>query len=179
MCTLTNVFTLLVTLRPRLVTWGRCHGNQERVAKVRASGEEKRCVDMPLQSCALAVHSIPTTASTNVESVVNGYVQFIAARCAWRRSLVSESLVLQEAIGLGATQTHPKAHRDAHDLEEEGENVVVCLSSLKVSPRFGLVSPAEFRWTHNIVQRLFRLEDVRRMSLPGSVRVLYNHRNCT
>ena len=51
---------------------GRSHGNQERVAKVSASWEDKRCVDLPLPSCAFAVHSIPTTASTDVESVVHG-----------------------------------------------------------------------------------------------------------
>ena len=67
MCTLTDVFNLLVTLRPRLVTWGRCHGNQERVAEVSASWEDKGCVDLPLQSCVLAVQTKLTTASTHVE----------------------------------------------------------------------------------------------------------------
>ena len=32
MCTLNDAFTLHVTLRPRLVTWGRGHSTQERVA---------------------------------------------------------------------------------------------------------------------------------------------------
>ena len=70
---LTGAFTLLVTLRPRLVTWGRCHRTQERVANV-------GCVELPLPSCALAVHSVPTTAATNVDCVVNGFVQNIVAR---------------------------------------------------------------------------------------------------
>ena len=34
MCSLTDAFTLLVTLRPRLVTLGRCHSTQERVSVV-------------------------------------------------------------------------------------------------------------------------------------------------
>ena len=39
---------------------------------------------------------------------------------------------------------------------------VFCLSTLKVLPRFGLAfwaSPAELRWTHNKIQRLFLASD--------------------
>ena len=91
MCTLTDASTQHVTLRPRLVTWGRCHSTQERVAKVPAYWEVKECVDLPLPSCAHAVHSVPNTASTNVDSVVNGFVQCDVARwkkyARWRRSM--------------------------------------------------------------------------------------------
>ena len=47
---------------------GRCPGTQERVANVPASWEDKGYVDLPLPSSAIAVHSVPTTASTNVDS---------------------------------------------------------------------------------------------------------------
>ena len=111
-------------------------------------------------------------------------------------------------LGLGAIKTFLEAHREAFDLEEEVESVVmrlrsstnctdqnqgsaalppfttnvgvwqrsgqvhwehsvVCVATLKVSPRSGFslwVSPAELRWTHNKHQRLFscgrRLPDV-------------------
>ena len=120
MCALTDTFTLLVTLRPRLVTWGRCHGNQERVAKLPASWEDNACVDLPLPSCALAVHSNPTTASTNEESAVNGHVQFVAAKqkkvCMVKE--LGESLVWQETLGLGSIKTSLEAHGDVFDLEE-------------------------------------------------------------
>ena len=77
MCTFNDAITLTVSLRS---TWGRCHGTQERVANVPESWEEKRRVDVPLPSCAHAVHSGPTTASTDVDTVVNRSVQCIAAR---------------------------------------------------------------------------------------------------
>ena len=80
MWTLTDASTLHVTLRPRLVTQGRCHSTQEREAKVPASREDKECVDLSLPSCALAIHSVPTPASTNVDSVANGFVQCDVAR---------------------------------------------------------------------------------------------------
>ena len=37
------------------------------------------CVDLLLPSSAIAVHSVPTTASANADSVVNGFVLFIGA----------------------------------------------------------------------------------------------------
>ena len=55
-------------------------------------------------------------------------------------------------------KTFPGVHRDVFDLEDEGDNVVVCLSTLKVLPRFGSTlweRPADLRWTHNKFQRLF------------------------
>ena len=60
MCSLNDDLDLPVSLRPRLVTVGRCHGIQERVANVLASWKDKGCADLPLPSCAIAVHSVPT-----------------------------------------------------------------------------------------------------------------------
>ena len=65
---------------PRLVTWGHFHSTQQRVAKVVASWEDKGCVDLHVPSCALAVPSVPTTASTNEDFVVNGFVLFDVAK---------------------------------------------------------------------------------------------------
>ena len=53
---------------------------QERLANVLASRKDKRCAELPLPSYAIAVHSIPTTASTSVDSVVNGNVQVHVAK---------------------------------------------------------------------------------------------------
>ena len=74
MRSLTDAFTSHVTLRPRLVTWGRCHVTQERIPKVPASWKDNERVDL------LPVHSIPNTASTNVNSVVDESVQDVVAR---------------------------------------------------------------------------------------------------
>ena len=56
---------------------------------------------------------------------------------------------------------------------------VVCLSTLKVSPRFGStlwLSPAELRWTHNKIQRLLTggqsLPDVEASLRQGAVQPL-------
>ena len=66
---------LPVSFRPRLVTLGRCHGTEEREANVPASQEDKDCAEMPLPSFTIAVHSVPTVVSTNVDYLVNGNVQ--------------------------------------------------------------------------------------------------------
>ena len=71
---------LPVSLRPRFVTLCRCHGTQERVANVSAPWEDKGCAELPLPSCAIAAHSVPTTASNKVDSVMNGNVQVHVAR---------------------------------------------------------------------------------------------------
>ena len=96
-----------VTLRPRLVTWGRCHGTQERAAKVLASWEDKRCVDLPLSSCALAVQSVPHTASSTVVSVVEGNVHDVLARhrkvCKMQE--LEETMVRQELAVQGPIKT--------------------------------------------------------------------------
>ena len=122
---------LPVSLRPRLVTVGRCHGILERVAHVLASRKDKGCVDLPLPSCAIAVQSVPTTASTNVDSVVNGNVQVHIAKhmkvC--KMEELGESVVWREAIGLVAIKIFLEAHRDVFDLEEQGETVMMRLKS--------------------------------------------------
>ena len=59
---------------------GRCHGTQERVANVPASQEDKDFAELPLPSYTIAVHSVPTTASTSVDSEVNGNVQVYVAK---------------------------------------------------------------------------------------------------
>ena len=50
MYSLNDALDLTVSLRPRLVTLGRCHGTQERVATVLASQEDKDCAELPLPS---------------------------------------------------------------------------------------------------------------------------------
>ena len=115
MYSLTDIFTLLVTLRPRLVTWGRSHGIQERAAKVPVSWEDKEWVDLSLLSCALVVHSVPTTASTNADSLVNGLVQF--------------TVEAVEAVAQDSIKTSLEAHGDVFDLEVKGESVVARLIS--------------------------------------------------
>ena len=175
---------------------------QERVANVLASRKDKRCAELPLPSYVIAVHSIPTTASTSVDSVVNGNVQVHVAKqmevC--KMEDFGESVVWREAMGRGAIKTFLEAHKEVFDLEEEVECVVVrlgssmhstdqnqrsaaglppftpnvgvwrrngqihwdtsvvCLSTLKVLPRFGFtlwVIPAELRWTFYNIQHLF------------------------
>ena len=106
MCSLNDDLDLPVTLRPRLVTLGPCHGIQERVANVLASRKDKGCADFPLPSCAIAVQSVPTTASTNMDSVVNGNVQVHVSRqmkvC--KMDELDESIVWREAMGVGANK---------------------------------------------------------------------------
>ena len=68
--------SLSVSFRPRLVTLGRCHGNQQRVANVPASQEDKECAQLSLPSYTSAVHSVPT----NVDSLLNGNVQVHVAK---------------------------------------------------------------------------------------------------
>ena len=158
------------------LTRSRCHGNQERVPKVPASWEDNGGVYFPLPSCPLAVHSNPTTASTTVESMVYGYVQYIVARqkvCMVEE--LSESIVWQEAIGLGSIKTYLEAHRDVFDLEEKGESVVVRFMS---ATHILWVSPAELCWTHSIIQRLFPCGRCCRVTLPVPSRMLSNHLNC-
>ena len=46
------------------------------MANVSASQEDKDCAGLPLPSCIIAVHSVPTTASTNA----NGNVQVHVAK---------------------------------------------------------------------------------------------------
>ena len=62
------------------MTLGRCFGTQERVTNVPSSQEDKDCAELPLPSKTIAVHSVPTTASTNVDSLVNGSVQVHVAK---------------------------------------------------------------------------------------------------
>ena len=71
---------LPVSFRPKLVTLGLSHGTQEREANVPASQEDKDCAELPLPSYTIAVHSVPTIASTNVDSVLNGNVQVDVAK---------------------------------------------------------------------------------------------------
>ena len=75
-----------------------------------ASRKDKGCAD----SCEIAVHSIPTTASTNMDSVVNGNVQVHVSRqmkvC--KMEELDESMVWREAMGLGAIKTFLEAHRE-------------------------------------------------------------------
>ena len=90
MRSLSDAFNLSLSLRPRLVTLGGCHGTQERVANVPASKEDKDCAELSLPSYTIAVHSVSTTASNNVDSVVNGNVQVHVAKqikgyARWRR----------------------------------------------------------------------------------------------
>ena len=169
-----------------------------------ASQEDKRCADLPLPSCAIAVQSVPTCFDP-----YGIYVHVAKHMKVCKMEELGESVVWREAIGLVAIKTFLEAHGDVFDLEEWGETVMmslkstthstdqnqraaagspssitnsgvwrssgqvhwdhkcVCLSTLKVSPRFGFkswVSPAELRWTHNKNQRLFscgrRLQDV-------------------
>ena len=80
MCSLNDDLNLPVSLRPTSVTLGRCHGTQEHVASVPASREGKGCAEWQLPSCAIAVHSVPTTTSTNVDSLVDDNVQVLVVR---------------------------------------------------------------------------------------------------
>ena len=110
---------LPVSLRPRLVTLCRCHGTQERVANVPASWEDKGCAELPLPSCAIAAHSVPTTASNNVDSVVNGNVQVLVARqmkvC--KMEELDESSVWREAAAQGSIKTLLEAHRNVFGMK--------------------------------------------------------------
>ena len=182
-CALDDALNLPVSLRSRLVTWSCCHGTQERDAKVPASLEDKGSVDLPLPSCAIAVHTIPTTASTNVDSVVNGNVQYHVAGqvkvC--KMEELDGIIVWPGAAAQCSIKTFLDVHRDVFDLEEEGENVVVCLSTLNVSPGSGPPSgsvqpscdgPTTKFSAPSLVARVCR------MWRPVSVRVLFNLRNC-
>ena len=99
---------------PRLVTLGRCHGIQERVAKVLASQKQKEYCELSLPSYTIAVYSVPTTASTNVDSVVFRNVQVHVAKQVQVCKMVAlgESVVWREAMGLGAIKTCLEAHKD-------------------------------------------------------------------
>ena len=112
MCSLDDTVNLSASLRPRLVTLGRCHSTQERVANVPASWEDQGRAELPLPSCAIAVHSIPTTASTNVDYVVNGNLQFHVPRqrkvC--KMEELDESFVWREAAAQGSIKTLLEAH---------------------------------------------------------------------
>ena len=70
------------------------------------SRKDKGCADLPLPSCAIAVHNVPTTASTTVDSVVTGNVQVHVSRqmkvC--KMDELDESIVWREATGLGANK---------------------------------------------------------------------------
>ena len=119
-CSLTDAFTLLVTLRPRLVTWGHCHSTQESVANVPASWEGKGAhVFQPReQHCNVFFERYPQFASVFATQV-------------------------GEVGSFHGTQERVS---------------VVWLYALKVLPRFGStlwVSPADLRWKHNKIQRLF------------------------
>ena len=104
---------------------------QERLANVLASRKDKRCAELPLLSYAIAVHSIPTTASTSVDSVVDGNVQVHVAKhievC--KMEDFGDSEVWREAMGRGAIKTFLEAHKEVFDLEEEVVSVVVRLRS--------------------------------------------------
>ena len=65
------------------------------MAYVPASQEDKDCAELTLPSHANAVHSVPTTASINVDSVVNGNVQVHVAKQikVARRRALGESVV--------------------------------------------------------------------------------------
>ena len=80
MCSLEDILNLPVSSRPKLVMWVVVLALQERVAHVLAAQEDKACADLPLPSYATVVHNVPTTASTNVDSVVNGNVQVHVSR---------------------------------------------------------------------------------------------------
>ena len=62
---------------------------------------------MPLPSCALALHSVPTPASTNVDSVANGFVLYDVARqkkvC--KMEELDEPAVWRKAVILGSIKT--------------------------------------------------------------------------
>ena len=70
-------------------------------------------------------------ASTNMDSVVNGNVNFHVAKhmkvC--KMEEFGESVVWREAIGLVAIKTFLEAHGDVFDLEEWGETVMMRLKS--------------------------------------------------
>ena len=70
-----DILKLPVSLGPTLATLVVVLALQERVAHELASQKDMRCADLPLPSHAITVHSVPTTASTNVDSVVDGNVQ--------------------------------------------------------------------------------------------------------
>ena len=131
MCSLNDAINLPVSLRPRLLMFCRCHGTSGTLVNVLASWKDKRCAELPLPSYAIAVHSIPTTASTSVDSVVNVNVQVHVAKqievC--KMEDLGESVVWREAMGRGAIKTFLEAHKEVFDLEEEVESVVVRLRS--------------------------------------------------
>ena len=52
------------------------HGTQDRETAVPPSWENGRSFGLPLPLCAFAIHNVQTTASTGVDHVVNGDVQF-------------------------------------------------------------------------------------------------------
>ena len=74
-----------------------------------------------------------------MDSVVNGDVQYHIARQTKVHKLEElDGIVVWPAAAAQCTiKTFLGVHRDVFDLENEGDNVVVCLSTLKVLPRFG------------------------------------------
>ena len=97
-CVLWTMHSNLPVFLRTLVTWSCCHGTQERDAKVPTSWEDKGSVDLPLPSCAIAVHTIPTTASTNVDSVVNGNVQISPDELRWTHPKMQRPLTGGESL---------------------------------------------------------------------------------
>ena len=149
--------------------------------KCRHLREDMGSVDLPLPSCAIAVHSVPTTSSTNVDSVVNGNVQYHVARQRKVRKLeeLDGIVVWPGAAAQCLIKTFLGVHRHLFDVEEEGENVVVHfvgftqvrVQTLGASRRVAM-DPQQYFSASSLVAR------VRRMWRPVFVRVLFNLWNC-
>ena len=96
-----------------------------------ASRKDKGCAELLLPSCAIAVHSVPTTASTKMDSVVIGNVNVHVAKqmkvC--KMEELGASVVWRDTMGPGAITSFLEVHRDVFDLEEHGENAMMRLRS--------------------------------------------------
>ena len=96
-----------------------CYSQQTRQVAEMTKKQDKGCAELPLPSCAIAAHSVPTTASNNVDSVVNGNVQVHVARqmkvC--KMEELDESSVWREAAAQGSIKTLLEAHRNVFGMK--------------------------------------------------------------
>ena len=87
-----------------VVSLSRHSGTRSQCAGI--LGRQGMCWNLPLPLCAIAAHSVPTTASNNVDSVVNGNVQVHVATqmkvC--KMEELDESSVWREAAAQGSIQ---------------------------------------------------------------------------